>query len=132
MLKAIYIKRLRDVIVALKMVPEKSFNISIWKSKTDCGTLGCAVGWYAMKFPRRDLKLIFRNRMFWPAIVKGGKRFTHPSKPILSVAQHFGLSATEAEGLFLHSGYDYCNVTRKTVITKLREFIKSQTPKGKR
>jgi hypothetical protein len=96
---------LLDAARAVDSAPECDFDMAYWSRKRKkkilgaCGTTYCAIGWYVQTHPGRGLYL--------KEFGEGGHGVTaHPynsytgTKDYQAIADHFGITASEASGLF--------------------------------
>ena len=115
MLKAKGRKRLEDMVRVLetKVTNPKWFNLACWASsmdflKKECGTTGCAIGWYISAFPRRSLKL---------------EQYLHNVGISGDIEDHFGINCLDSSWLFQPGNYPNDRSGVKSVIRRLKYFL---------
>lgn len=125
-------ERLNDLLAVLREVPDVEFDMGKWW-KTNCRTVGCAVGHYCVARPDSGLKLA-------PLTEHGGSL----SIPVLAsnrnveehsaIAEHFGITRRESEFLFHPGSYDYDrskDIPRAAVIGRIESFIADAESDGR-
>jgi hypothetical protein len=112
-------ERLKLVIEALEATDDRAFDMAAWARKTECGTVGCAVGQYIAHNPECGLELRFHrlNRQAevyyrWPSLF--GWR---------AISEHFELAEADSQHLFYVVEYASDRPTRQEVIDRIRKFI---------
>ena len=112
------VERLRRVVEVLRGVPDAAFDLETWW-RTNCQTVGCAVGHYIRATPECGLTL----KPVW-----GGSPIHQVTSGALddweAVVDHFDLSENDASDLFERWHYDGAP-TRAVVIARIEAFIAS-------
>jgi hypothetical protein len=102
----------------------RKFDMSVWvrTNEQGCQTVGCAVGWYCMKNPRAQLKVI-------DGMIESG---TYNEREIgfTAVGNHFGIDRSCTVYLFSESRYwssstpllELRAVTKQDVLERVEEF----------
>ncbi len=126
-------ERLAKLATLLMTVPDKHFDMSVWRDGEDCGTAACAVGHAAMDpwFNARGLKLQKRNKLMsrpghsWIPFFQGR---TRKYLSLKAAQAFFGLSYEDAGHLFLPRKYrnEGLDVKPSTVARRIRTLLKKQ------
>lgn len=122
-------KRLLKLVDILRQVPRKQFDMSVWCTDDECGTVACAAGWACMDpdFRRAGLSFSKRNdsgpwRGFDRAPSLTLKDGTVVNDEWCALEQFFDLTNDEAEYLFMpHLGKPN---TPKAVATRMEKFVR--------
>jgi len=135
-------KRLLKLADKLETVPRKRFNIGFWWSDSEeCGTVGCALGWACTIKSFQNAGLNFETKFGGDPTFKprgseakvckaacisshGYDYFNGDYRTLLGARLFFGISAHEANTLFLPSGYPGDKATPKQVARKIRTLVK--------
>lgn len=108
--------RLIKLIEAVNDTPMKLFNMEFWACKTECGTVGCAVGRYILANPKCGL------RLYWLCGGEGGAGVRRKHQyGMNAVASHFQIDICQADRLFCSSYYK--NPTKANVLRRFRSFV---------
>lgn len=103
---------MRLLIETLEAVPEVAFNMRDWAKETECGTVACAVGWYAFKHPEEGLCLFrwYSSMGIWGLAQGNG-----------CLPTHFGITDYEADYLFFADQYS-SPITKSIVLGRILKF----------
>lgn len=121
---AVNVERLKLLIEALKLVPEKQFDLDTWleepngfdsdspfpscstrKEMKECGFAGCAVGWGALYKPLRDEGLTLLTYKELDEVIVCAEPAYSNARSWAAVRDFFGLTYEEA--LYLFNGGSY-------------------------
>jgi len=121
-----------------RKVTDKQFNMEVWWGKRNgevvdarytgevsCKTVGCAIGW-AVHYKVRGLALKFRKsvKAVDTGCVLACPRVALGYGPMTHVAEALGIPGWAAVELFHPRSYQYTRMTRRSVIAKIRKFVK--------
>lgn len=112
------VKRLKDVIEAVRKAPNRKFRMTSWA----CGTTACAIGHYCIRHPRSPLKLVGEPHEKYKGVEldKYGGLDAYEA-----IAVFFGIYSVDAQYLFSPS--EYSRPTRVNVIRRIEQFIRDAT-----
>ena len=110
----INVQRLHHLIAILESVPEESFDLSLWRRESPCGTIACAVGWACADPLFNAQELTYRG---------GLPVYTDAYTGWEAVEAFFGLTRELAHWLFDVSYYESVLPTRSNVIKRVMEAV---------
>jgi len=120
------LRRLRLLEKAVREQPDELFDMANWVEPGPCGTVCCAAGSYAVRYPKGGLSLQGYGE---------GNRVRSSKTPGIvefeACAEVFGMTEDEAEQLF--SPYFYMQPTKPNVLGRIRSYIrKAERERAKR
>ena len=124
------IQRLLMLADFLETVPEKKFDITVWRYAknsrpdisdenltTECGTVACAVGWACALPEFRKMGLWYD---FYPIYQIPGTEMKYEAWG--AIQQFFDLDLGQSMCLFHSSAYGKERGTRENVVSRIREY----------
>jgi len=105
-------ERFKKLIEVVEQVPEERFKMKDWVTQDECGTVGCACGWYAISQPERF-------------VIYPKSRSVHRRDEVGAIgfsdwASEFEIEDEDARRLFDPDEYD--SHSKRDVLVRLREF----------
>lgn len=127
-------KELRKVIRAIKLTPDKEFNMGTWfECGPHCQTVGCAIGNYCRQYPDSNLRLTLSKSSYFdeetalynPVCGNSSRaldgQIRYEYEGFDAVEQFFELSSEDADYLFNPDSYN--RPSKKNVIARIQKFI---------
>lgn len=118
--------KLRQVIGVLKEVPPESFEMNYWWTQSDCGTVGCAIGWVIQELGP-DFGLYLNRNRFGTLCVEnrlGDQNYE-------AISEVLDIDPNEAMWLFSPFGYEELDepIAASRVIARIEQFLQGERPK---